>query len=307
MMNEHIPATVQQTQFNAANIRKFKRMAGVVALLTVVFIARGDGGDATSETVVKLPASAAKSVDFEAASRDATEATNAAAAEAAKLVRTLDDARAAAVHLRGVAAVAAHKKRVADRAATAAHGSSSPQKPGVANAFERKVKLGDGSEASFSVFGRADSEDVSVFVLPVDSRRKKFTLVEEFHPGPNRRTHGLIAGMYEPKHGGSARRAAEWELSEEGRLRLGKRSELVELAPGAAGGLAQEKYSTATFVPFLALGCVPDDRPRSRDREEEGSMAVRRVAPDELRRMIAEGGLNVRRRRSRRWGSRCSK
>lgn len=248
MMNEHIPATIQRTQFNAANIRKFKRMAGVVALLMVVFIARGDGGDAsgiTSETaprsdgVVKLPTSAAKSVDFETASRDATEATNAAAAAAAKFVRTLDDARAAAVRLHGVAAVAAHKKRVADRAATAARGSS-PQKPGVANASERKVKLGDGSEASFSVFGRAD-DDVSVFVLLFDSRRKKFTLVEEFHPGPNRRMYGLIAGIYEPKHGGSARRAAEWELSEEGRLRLGKKSELVELAPGAAGGLAQGK------------------------------------------------------------------
>ena len=53
----------------------------------------------------------------------------------------------------------------------------------------------------------------------------------------------LIAGMKESKHE-SLRQAAIWELSEEGRLKLGKNSELVELAPGAAGGLSQDKYSS---------------------------------------------------------------
>jgi len=80
-------------------------------------------------------------------------------------------------------------------------------------------------------------------VLPFDSQRKRFTIVEEFHPGPNRRMYGLIAGMKESKHE-SLRQAAIWELSEEGRLKLGKNSELVELAPGAAGGLSQDKYSS---------------------------------------------------------------
>ena len=131
-----------------------------------------------------------------------------------------------------------------------------------------------------------------MFVLPFDSQRKRFTIVEEFHPGPNRRMYGLIAGMKESKHE-SLRQAAIWELSEEGRLKLGKRSELVELAPGASGGLSQDKYSTARFVPFLVLDAVPDDRPRARDREEEGSMAIKRVTEDELKRMIAEGRLNV--------------
>ena len=55
-------------------------------------------------------------------------------------------------------------------------------------------------------------------------------------------------------------------------------SNFVELAPGASGGLSQDKYSTARFVPFLALDAVPDDRPRARDREEEGSMAIKRVS-----------------------------
>ena len=49
--------------------------------------------------------------------------------------------------------------------------------------------------------------------------------------------------MKESKHE-SLRQAAIWELSEEGRLKLGKNSELVELAPGAAGGLSQDKYSS---------------------------------------------------------------
>ena len=60
-----------------------------------------------------------------------------------------------------------------------------------------------------------------MFVLPFDSQRKRFTIVEEFHPGPNRRMYGLIAGMKESKHE-SLRQAAIWELSEEGRLKLGR-------------------------------------------------------------------------------------
>jgi len=146
--------SVTRTQYDPATIRKFKRMCGVAALLMVLLLLRGD----RAGVVEPSPAPVAKSVDFDAASRDATEATDAAAAAAAQLVGTLDAARDAAVRLRGVAAAAAHKKRVADRAAAAAKGAS---KPGVANAFERKVKLGDGSEASFSVFGRSD-DDVSV-------------------------------------------------------------------------------------------------------------------------------------------------
>ena len=47
------------------------------------------------------------------------------------------------------------------------------------------------------------------------------------------------------------------------------------------------------FVPFLVVDAVPDERPRARDREEEGSMAIRRVSAEELQRMIAEGRLNV--------------
>ena len=168
--------SVTRAQYDPGTIRKFKRMSCVAALLIVLLLLRGDRGGGVERSAASP---VAKSIDVDAASRDATEATDAAAA--AQLVGTLDAARDAAVRLRGVAAAAAHKKRVADRAAAAATGAT---KPGVANAFERKVKLGDGSEASFSVFGRSD-DDVSVFVLPFDSRRKKFTIVEEFHPGPN--------------------------------------------------------------------------------------------------------------------------
>ena len=153
--NEGLSQDQSVTQYDPGTIRKFKRMCGVAALLMVLLLLRG----ARAGVVEPSPASpVAKSIDVDAASRDATEATDAAAA--AQLVGTLDAARDAAVRLRGVAAAAAHKKRVADRAAAAAKGAT---KQGVANAFERKVKLGDGSEASFSVFGRSD-DDVSVFV-----------------------------------------------------------------------------------------------------------------------------------------------
>ena len=97
--------SVTRTQYDAGTIRKFKRMSCVAALLMVLLLLRGDRGGGVEPS----PASpVAKSVDFEAASRDATEATDAAAA-AAQLVGTLDAARDAAVRLRGVAAAAAHK------------------------------------------------------------------------------------------------------------------------------------------------------------------------------------------------------
>ena len=153
--------SVTRTQYDAGTIRKFKRMSGVAALLMLLLLLRGDRAGGVERSAASP---VAKSIDVDAASRDATEATDAAAA--AQLVGTLDAARDAAVRLRGVAAAAAHKKRVADRAAAAATGAT---KPGVANAFERKVKLGDGSEASFSVFGRSDDDHRSLLSEPVEA------------------------------------------------------------------------------------------------------------------------------------------
>jgi len=227
---------------------------------------------------------------------DATKASRAAA----DLVDTLDAARDAADELRRVAAAAAHKKRVADRAMAAAKAMQKKQSNGgggssgeseIASMRERKVRLKDGTEASFSVFGRSEN-DVSVFVLPFNTKTKTFTLVEEFHPGPNRHMKGLIAGMFEPKHGGSAEKAAIWELSEEARLKLGEESKLISLAPDAQGGFSQDKYSSAHFLPFLALNCVEDTRPRQRDREED-IQVHREVSVDDLRRLIREGKLNM--------------
>ena len=154
--------SVTRAQYDPGTIRKFKRMSCVAALLMVLLLLRGDRGGGVERSAASP---VAKSIDVDAASRDATEATDAAAA-AAQLVGTLDAARDAAVRLRGVAAAAAHKKRVADRAAAAATGAT---KPGVANAFERKVKLGDGSEASFSVFGRSDGDHRSLLSEPVEA------------------------------------------------------------------------------------------------------------------------------------------
>ena len=99
--------SVTRTQYDPGTIRKFKRMSCVAALLMVLLL-RGDRAGGVERSAASP---VAKSIDFEAASRDATEATNAATA-AAQLVGTLDAARDAVVRLRGVAAAAAHKKRV---------------------------------------------------------------------------------------------------------------------------------------------------------------------------------------------------
>ena len=253
----------------------------------------------TSETTqTNKAADEDAAIDATQASRESTEATDRAAKAAADLVDTLDAARDAADELRRVAAAAAHKKRVADRAMAAAAAMQNKQSKNnknreteIASMRERKVKLKDGTEASFSIFGRSEN-DVSVFVLPFNTKTKHFTLVEEFHPGPNQHMKGLIAGMFEPKHGGSAEKAAIWELSEEARLKLGEESKLISLAPDAKGGFSQDKYSSAHFLPFLALDCVEDTRPRPRDREE--SIQVHHdISVDDLRKLIKEGKLNM--------------
>ena len=232
------------------------------------------------------------------ASKESTEATDRAAKAAADLVDTLDAARDAADKLRRVAAAAAHKKRVADRAVAAAAAMQNKRRKSgdvgdteIASMRERKVKLKDGTEASFSIFGRSEN-DVSVFVLPFDTKSKRFTLVEEFHPGPNQHMKGLIAGVFEPKHGGSAEKAAKWELSEEARLKFDDDSKLISLSPDATGGFSQDKYSSAHFLPFLALDCVQDTRPRPRDREED-IQVHHDVTVDDLRKLINEGKLNM--------------
>lgn len=234
----------------------------------------------------------------ERASRESAEAAETAARAAAELVGTLDAARDAADGLRRVAAAAAHKRRVADRAAAVVAaaagggGGANGNDGAVSYVRERKATLRDGSEATFSVFGRSD-DDVSVFVLPYDTRRKTFTLVEEYHPGPNAKMIGLVAGMFEPKHGGDAETAAKWELSEEARLKLGSNSSLVPLAPNVpGGGYSQDKYSSARFRPFLALDCVDDDRPRPRDKEEDITLH-KEVDADGLRQLIENGLLNI--------------
>ena len=71
--------SVTRTQYDPGTIRKFKRMSCVAALLMVLLLLRGDRGGGMEPSAAPV----AKSVDFDAASRDATEATDAAAAAAA--------------------------------------------------------------------------------------------------------------------------------------------------------------------------------------------------------------------------------
>ena len=296
--------------FDTQRRRRNTLFIGFVSFLACVALYFSRSSDRTSlrpaqrvhsaDTTQENETDEEKSIDATQASRESTEATDRAAKAAADLVDTLDAARDAADELRRVAAAAAHKKRVADRAMAAAaamqmkqikDGNSNAGDTEIASMRERKVTLKDGTEASFSIFGRSEN-DVSVFVLPYNTKTKHFTLVEEFHPGPNQQMKGLIAGMFEPKHGGSAEKAAIWELSEEARLKLGEESKLISLAPDAKGGFSQDKYSSAHFLPFLALDCVEDTRPRPRDREEN-IQVHHDISVDDLRKLLKEGKLNM--------------
>ena len=68
--------SVTRTQYDPGTIRKFKRMSAGAALLMVLLLLRGDSGGGVVEPSPASPV--AKSIDFDAASRDATEATDAA-------------------------------------------------------------------------------------------------------------------------------------------------------------------------------------------------------------------------------------
>ena len=67
--------TVTRTQYDAGTIRKFKRMSCVAALLMVLLLLRGDRAGGVKRSAASPVA--AKSIDFDAASRDATEAIDA--------------------------------------------------------------------------------------------------------------------------------------------------------------------------------------------------------------------------------------
>ena len=73
--------SITRTQYNTDAIRKFKRMSAGAALVMLLLLLRGDRTGGVVERSAASPV--AKSIDFDAASRDATEATDAAAAAAA--------------------------------------------------------------------------------------------------------------------------------------------------------------------------------------------------------------------------------
>ena len=59
----------------------------------------------------------------------------------------------------------------------------------------------------------------------------------------------------------------------------------------APRGYAQDKYSSAHFRPYLALDCVTDTAPRSRDKEER--IALHHVSEAELRQLLWSGRMNT--------------
>ena len=257
-------------------------LAVIAATLTAVGILR-------RTTLLETP-SHSHSAAAELARRSAADSTRAAevaAAAAVALAAKLTEAKAAAEESAKAAQIAAHKKRVADRAAAAV--ALADQRT-AALVHDRTVRLDDGKEVTFSIFGRGDDVDVSVFVLPFDSMSKRFLLVEEYHPGPNAKLFGLVADMLEAKHA-SIEEAVRWELSEEARLVVAPTSRLVPLAADAKRGFAQDKYSSAHFHPFLALDCQLDERPRERDQEER--ITLHRVTESELRSLLGSGRMNT--------------
>jgi 8-oxo-dGTP pyrophosphatase MutT (NUDIX family) len=260
----------------------------VLLVLGLVLLSRPSSGRG-AEVDDAAPTSYTEAVALaRSTAAESTRAADAAADAAAALAKSLAGAKALAEDAAATAQVAAHKKRVADRAAAAV---AMTGQRAAAMVHDRTVRLDNGREVTFSIFGRGDDDsDVSVFVLPFDSSTRRFVLVEEYHPGPDAKLVGLIAGMVERKHA-SVEEAARWELSEEARLTFGPASRLVPLAPSARRGYPQDKYSSARFYPYLALDCVPDEKPRPRDDEER--ISISHVSEVELRALLRSGRMNT--------------
>lgn len=144
----------------------------------------------------------------------------------------------------------------------------------------RTVEYPDGRKVEWEVAGH-NAPFATVFAFNTATR--KATLIVEYAQGPNQCKYSFAAGGFDPQKHRTLADTATHELSEEARLRGGT---LVRLS---SDSIAELKWSTNRFVPFLVLDPHADPHPRPRDAEE--AIVVVEMTLPETEEVIAQGRM----------------
>jgi NUDIX domain len=151
----------------------------------------------------------------------------------------------------------------------------------------KEVVMPNAKSVLFDVVTTNGMPAVAVFVW--DKESCTATVLQEYHPGPEKMMHGVVAGCFESHKHSSPLECAAAELEEEAHL---KTSTLIPLLQDGETTVPFEKYSDNRFYPYLALDCEPVANPKPLD-DEEYIIIHKNVSYKRLMEMIAAGQFNV--------------
>ena len=159
--------------------------------------------------------------------------------------------------------------------------------------LRKDIKFPNDHINAFEVLSNNACPSVSMFVW--DTKRKVCTLVQEYHPGPEKLLYGTINGQYEESEGGkhtSAKECAAFELAEEARLEA-REEDIISMLPEGVT-TPMDKYTDNRFHPFLVLNPVPVSAENERPQDEEEYITVKEgLTYDDLMALISGGKINV--------------
>lgn len=157
---------------------------------------------------------------------------------------------------------------------------------GYRNIVRRQVILPNGRNATYDLLTQ---KHASVVVFTWDSQTRTTTLVNEYHPGPNKFISGTVAGMYEIDKHSSPLEAAMFELEEEAKLISDKWYPLLDTTDTS---MPFDKYSTNRFYPFLAVDCKHIANGKDLD-DQEFIIIERNITYPKLMSLLHSGQINV--------------
>lgn len=157
---------------------------------------------------------------------------------------------------------------------------------GYRNVISRQVELPNGQNATYELITQRHA---SVVVFTWDTATSTTTLVNEYHPGPNKFISGTVAGMYEVNKHTSPLESAMFELEEEAKLVSDRWYSLLDTADTS---MPFDKYSTNRFYPYLAIDCKHIENGKELD-ENEYIIIERNVTYPKLMELLHSGNMNV--------------
>lgn len=157
---------------------------------------------------------------------------------------------------------------------------------GYRNIVRREVILPNGQNATYDLLTQ---KHASVVVFTWDTATSTTTLVNEYHPGPDKFISGTVAGMYEVGKHSSPLESAMFELEEEAKL---VSQNWFPLLDAENTFMPFDKYSTNKFYPYLAIDCKPIENGKELD-EQEFIIIERNVTYPRLMSLLYSGQMNV--------------